>query len=110
MRVTEENAQLYNTMEHYLSDLKRIKTVTSPSVSQEIERASAVLTKVAEEMTAKYAGKRGYYHSSILNETNLGEIEKFSHFGPYDYIFTFKYINKQGFDYVLLSEIDLLDQ
>lgn len=106
MRVTEENAQLYNTMEHYLSDLKRIKTVTNPSVSQEIERVSAVLTKVADEMTAKYAGKRGYYHSSILKETNLGEIVKYSHFGPYDYIFTFKYINKQGFDYVLLSEID----
>lgn len=106
MRVTEENAQLYHTMEYYLKDLKRIKAVTNPSISQEIERVSSVLTKVAEEMTEKYVGKKGYYRSSILKETRLGVIEKFSHFCPNDYSFAFKYINHQGFDYVLLSEID----
>ena len=107
MKIKEKNAPLYYRMSKYLDDLKKLSTETNPEVSEEINRVSSALNKVIKEIKSKYVGKRASYHSFITEKTRIGTIERFSHFGPYDFNFILRYEDPNlGFDYVSLSEVD----
>lgn len=107
MRCSEKNAPLYYAMVNYLTELRRLSSTTSPAMPEEAGRVSKELDSVADKMTEKYVGKKGSYHSSITGKTLRGYLERFSHFGPKDTVFVFRYEEpNKGFDYVCLSDVD----